>query len=215
MRALIEPARAGVHAATRVVLLPAAYTAPEDFVREGFVAALRARSLEIDLVLAALEFGDVTDRSVLGEVERELVAPARAAGAALWLGGISLGGYVALACAERLRGQLAGLCLFAPYLGSYIVTSEVERAGLGRWQPGTLGAEDDERRVWRFIQTLQTGTLPVHLGLGRDDRFGERHRLLAEALRPGDVDVVPGGHDWPTWRQLWENFLDARFHPRA
>jgi alpha-beta hydrolase superfamily lysophospholipase len=215
MRALFEPARPGEVAATRIALLPAAYTAPEDFVREGFVERLRARGLGIDLVLASLEFGHVTDRSVLDAVERELVAPARAAGAALWLGGISLGGYVALACAERLRGELAGLCLFAPYLGSYIVTSEVERAGLSGWQPGTLGEEDDERRIWRFIQSLRAGSLPVHLGLGRDDRFGERHRLLAEALRPEDVDVVPGGHDWPTWRQLWENFLDARFHTGA
>jgi enterochelin esterase-like enzyme len=25
------------------------------------------------------------------------------------------------------------------------------------------------------------------------------------------VDVVPGGHDWRTWKMLWENFLDATF----
>jgi enterochelin esterase-like enzyme len=215
MRARLESSRPGVQAGTRIVLLPAAYSAPEDFVREGFVTALRARSLDIDLVLAPLEFAHVSDRSVIEEVEREYIAPARAAGVALWLGGISLGGYVALACAERTRAALAGLCLFAPYLGSYIVTSEVERAGLERWEPGALGEDDDERRIWRFIQGLRAGGLPVHLGLGRDDRFLERHRLLASALSPEDVDLVPGGHDWPTWRQLWENFLDARFRPAA
>ena len=215
MRILSERAREGRDAPTRIVLLPAAYCAPEDFVREGFVAALRARSLDIDLLFASLDFSHVTDRSALHEVQHELIAPARAAGCALWLGGISLGGYVALACAARARGELAGLCLFAPYLGSYIVTSEVERAGLGRWHPGPLPEDDDERRVWQFIQTLRGGTLPVHLGLGRDDRFGVRHRLLADALKSEDVDSVPGGHDWPTWRQLWENFLDARFRPRV
>ena len=215
MPALLEPARPRGHAATRIVLLPPAHGSPEDFVREGFVAALRARTLEIDLVLAPLQFAHVSDRSVLEAVQREYLAPAQAAGVALWLGGISLGGYVALACAERARGSLAGLCLFAPYLGSYIVTSEVEGAGLARWDPGALAEEDDERRVWRFIQGLRGGALPVHLGLGRDDRFLERHRLLAAALDPKDVDLVPGGHDWPTWRQLWENFLDARFRPAA
>jgi enterochelin esterase-like enzyme len=215
MQALLESAHPGVEAATRICLLPAAYSAPEDFVRAGFVAAMRARSLDIDLVLAPLEFAHVSDRSVLEEVQRAYIEPARAAGVALWLGGISLGGYVALACAERARAALTGLCLFAPYLGSYIVTSEVERAGLGRWDPGALRAEDDERRIWRFIQGLRGGGLPVHLGLGRDDRFLERHRLLAAALPPEDVDLVPGGHDWPTWRQLWENFLDARFRPAA
>jgi enterochelin esterase-like enzyme len=37
---------------------------------------------------------------------------------------------------------------------------------------------------------------------------------MAAALRPDDVDVVPGGHDWPTWRRLWDRFLDARFAPK-
>ena len=56
MRILSERAREGRDAPTRIVLLPAAYCAPEDFVREGFVAALRARSLDIDLVFASLDF---------------------------------------------------------------------------------------------------------------------------------------------------------------
>jgi enterochelin esterase-like enzyme len=46
--------------------------------------------------------------------------------------------------------------------------------------------------------------------LGREDRFGARHRTLAGALAPESVDVVPGGHEWPVWRTLWERFLDAR-----
>ena len=71
--------------------------------------------------------------------------------------------------------------------------------------------EDDERDVWRFIQQGRAGGLTIHAGLGREDRFGARHRILAAALRPCDTDVIPGGHDWPTWHRLWENFLDARF----
>jgi enterochelin esterase-like enzyme len=91
----------------------------------------------------------------------------------------------------------------------------VERAhGVASWQPGELEEGDDERRVWRFIKTLRGGSLAVHLGLGREDRFAQRHRLLASALAAADVDVVPGGHDWPTWQRLWERFLDARFAPR-
>src|SRR5206468_3143418 len=101
----------------------------------------------------------------------------------------------------------------APYLGSHIVISEVERAGLAHWQPERLADDDDERRLWRFIQSRPAG-LPIHLGLGRDDRFARRHRVLAEALPSAEVDIIPGGHDWPTWHRLWENFLDARFaHP--
>ena len=215
MHVLRAAAADGTVAPVSIIMLTAAYAAAADFERAGFAAAVRARRLTLDLAFVAPELRYATDRAPLEQLRDVLIGPARAQGVAVWLGGISLGGYLALCYAAQHAEELAGLCLFAPYLGSYIVTSEVEGAGLARWSPGALGEEDDERRVWRFIQGLRGGALPVHLGLGRDDRFLERHRLLAAALDPKDVDLVPGGHDWPTWRQLWENFLDARFRPAA
>jgi pimeloyl-ACP methyl ester carboxylesterase len=212
MRAIFESARSGHTASRRMLLLPPAYSAPEDFVREGFVDAVRARGLDLDLVLVELRFESVTDRRVLARLRRFIDA-ARAAGAErVWLGGISLGAYIALACAERHPHGVDGLCLFAPYLGSHIVTHELERAGgVASWEPGELAEDDEERRIWRFIKTHAHGPLPIHLGLGREDRFGARHRLMAAALAAASVDLVPGGHEWPVWRRLWENFLDARF----
>ncbi len=137
---------------------------------------MRKRCLPIDLVFAQVEARHLTDESLTDQVW-ELVGPPAAA-TRVWLGGISLGGYLAL-CAARSNPQaLAGLCLLAPYLGSHIVTGEVARAGLERWQPAPLAADDDERRIWRFIQSRPAG-LPIHLGLGRDDRFAARHRVLA------------------------------------
>jgi pimeloyl-ACP methyl ester carboxylesterase len=149
---------------------------------------------------------------VLSRLRDEIVRPARAIGCrSLWLGGISLGGYVALAYAERHRQEIDGLCVFAPYLGSHIVIGEIERAqGVAAWQPGELAQDDDERRIWRFIQA-QAAAVPVHLGFGREDRFSHSHRLMASALPPESVDTVPGGHDWTAWLGLWENFLDRRF----
>jgi pimeloyl-ACP methyl ester carboxylesterase len=215
MTRLFEPARAGQLAPQRIILLPAAFAQPEDFRHEGFVTAVRERGLEIDLVFAGLELAHVSDRSMLGRLREEIILPARAQGCAVWLGGISLGAYLALCLAAQHGDELAGLCLFAPYLGSRIVTGEVERAGVRRWSPGEIAPEDDERRVWRYIQSLREGALPVHLGLGAQDRFAARHQLLAGALAPTDVDVVAGGHDWPTWRTLWGRFLERRFAPRA
>ena len=213
---LIEPAHAGRTAPLRVLLLPAAYAEPSDFIRHGFVRAIRDRSLEVDVVFAGFELQEVSDRSVFRRLREEILLPAYALGCAVWMGGISLGGYLALGYAERYPRELAGLCLFAPYLGSHLVISEIERAdGLESWRPEQFPEDDDERRVWRFIRTLRAGTLPVHLGLGREDRFGRRHSLMAAALAPESVDVVPGGHDWPTWRRLWDRFLDLRLAPQA
>ena len=55
-------------------------------------------------------------------------------------------------------------------------------------------------------------------GMFNHRSFGEQVRLSgvnsinwAAALTPDSVDVVPGGHEWPAWLRLWENFLDARF----
>jgi enterochelin esterase-like enzyme len=211
MQVICAPARAGAIAPLRVVMLPAAYSGPDDFVRAGFVAAVRERSLEVDLVFAAVELAEVTARTVVPRIRQQLIQPALADGCAVWLGGISLGGYLALCCAERHPRELAGLCVFAPYLGSHIVTGEIARAGgVDTWEPRELSDDDDEQRLWRFIKTLRTGPLPVHLGLGSEDRFAGRHRLMAAALSAQDVDAVSGGHDWPTWQRLWERFIDAR-----
>lgn len=212
MRALTEPARSGCIADVQVVLLPAAYTGPEDFIEAGFVNAVRQRGLNVDLVFAEVNLQHLTDRTILRRLRHELVLPARALGcASIWICGISLGGFIALAYAERYAGELNGLCLLAPYLGNHMVTGEIERAnGVAAWQPGELAPDDDERRVWRFIKNHRTQPLPLHLGFGHEDRFAGSHRMMAAALRPENVDVVPGGHDWPVWRQLWEHFLDLR-----
>ena len=214
MRTILQAAHIGRTAPIRVVMLPGAYSRPEDFVREGFVEAVRARALAVDLVFAAPELPQVVDRSVLDSLHEDIVRPAQRAGCAVWVGGVSLGGYIALSYAARHARELAGVCVLAPYLGSHIITGEIERAGgVHRWSPGELADDEDERHLWRFIRTHGAAPLSMHLGLGRDDRFAARQRLMAAALAPEAVDTVPGGHDWPTWRTLWERFLDARLTP--
>jgi pimeloyl-ACP methyl ester carboxylesterase len=212
MRTLFEPAQPGVTASTRILFLPAAYTGPEDFVQAGFVSAVRQRGLPLDLVFAELNLQHLTDRTILRRVRHELVLPARALGCrSIWLCGISLGGFIGLAFAERYTSEIDGLCLLAPYLGNHIITGEIERAkGVAEWQPGEPGPEDDERRVWRFIKS-QPSQVSVRLGYGRDDRFANSHRMMAAALQPEAVRVVPGGHEWPAWSRLWEDFLDSEF----
>src|SRR5581483_8361101 len=213
MRTLFEAAQPGEIARTRILFLPAAYTGPEDFVQAGFVSAVRSRGLPLDLVFAELTLQHLTDRTILRRVRHELVLPARALGCqSIWLCGISLGGFISLAFAERYTPEIDGLCLLAPYLGNHIVIGEIERAnGINAWQPGELAPDDDERRVWRFIQARSKHRMAIRLGYGSEDRFANRHRMMAAALQPADVLVVPGGHEWPVWSRLWEDFLDTQF----
>jgi pimeloyl-ACP methyl ester carboxylesterase len=216
IRTVVEAAQPGRTAPTRVLMLPPAFTGHSDFVQHGFVRAVRERSLQVDLVFAEFRLEQAIDQRLITGLLEDIALSVRAPGSALWIGGISLGGYLALGCAERDPREFAGLCLIAPYLGSHLITAEIARAqGLESWRAGEPPDEDHERRIWQFIRTLRTAPMAVHLGLGRDDRFAGRHALMAAALPAASVDIVAGGHDWPTWRRLWDQFLDARLAPKA
>jgi pimeloyl-ACP methyl ester carboxylesterase len=200
-------------AATRVLLLPGAYNQPQDFVQAGFVGAVRERNLPLDLVLVDVTLPHLTDRTLLARLHHEVVLPARAGGCqTIWIAGISLGGYIALIYADQYPGDVDGLCLLAPYLGNRIVTGEIERAcGVAAWNPGEIAPDDEERRLWRFIKDHRDHPVTLHLGFGSEDRFAPAQRLMALALSSQAVDSVPGGHDWPVWRELWDRFLDGHF----
>jgi pimeloyl-ACP methyl ester carboxylesterase len=197
-----------------MIWLPGAYQKPEDFLHAGFDAAVRARGLDLDLQFVGFELEHVGDRRMLDDLAGAIVIPARAAGCrSIWLAGVSLGGFFALDYAATRVERCDGLCLLAPYLGNRQLIAEIAAARLPAWEPGPLADDDEERRIWRYIRDRRRdgGKTPLYLGYGREDRFARGHALMAEALEPDWVDVAEGGHDWPTWRALWERFLTANF----
>jgi pimeloyl-ACP methyl ester carboxylesterase len=192
--------------------LPGAYNRPEDFVQAGFGAAVARRGLALDLEFIDLELRYLGDHGALEDLRNEVVLPLHQAGIAVWLGGISLGGMLALHFAASHPAELAGLCVLAPYLGNRMLIEEIAQAqGLEQWQPGELVESDAERQIWRYIQNRRTDAAPLYLGFGREDRFASALQLLAANLAPKSVDVIEGAHDWRTWAMLWENFLDSYF----
>jgi pimeloyl-ACP methyl ester carboxylesterase len=213
MRSVHDAVMPGTVAPTRIICLPGAYHAPEDFLTAGFATEVRRRGLGIDLEFVDVEMQHLGDRRGRAGLKREVVASARADGCrAVWFAGISLGGFIAMDYAAEHPADLDGVCLLAPYLGNRTLIAEIARApGLAAWAPGDLADTDEERRIWRFVQAQPAHSRLLYLGFGRDDRFAAAQRLLAAALPPESVDVIPGGHDWPTWKTLWENFLDSRF----
>jgi pimeloyl-ACP methyl ester carboxylesterase len=191
-----------------VVLLPGAYQQLTDFIHRGFDTALQQRRVALDLILAAPEPAHLTDRNWLPRLHDEVVHPARAAGEMVWLGGISLGAFMALRFAAQYPQLIDGLCLIAPYLGSRIVAAEIARCPPQSWQPGALADDDDERHIWRYLQGLRAPKPQVFLGFGTHDRFADTQRLLARTVPHASARQIAGGHDWPVWRELWDNFLD-------
>jgi len=195
-----------------MIWLPGAYQSALDFLHAGFAAAVHGRQAALDLQFVDMEFAYLGDRAALELLRSDVIQPARNAGVSIWLGGISLGGLTALDYAASHPSEIDGLCLLAPYLGNRILTSEIARApGLEAWQPGELAEVDEERRIWSYIKSRNADSQPLYLGFGRSDRFSAAHELLAATLPAESVDVIDGGHEWPTWFRLWENFLDSRF----
>src|SRR5208337_3295905 len=105
MQVLLEPAKTDQVAPQRIALLPGAFDGPQEFQRAGFAQAVRRRGLALDLVLVRPDPEHLADRSIMQRLRRDVVLPARAAGCqSVWLAGISLGGFLALAYAMEFPG---------------------------------------------------------------------------------------------------------------
>jgi len=199
----------------RVVLIPGAYQQPAQFLQAGFDQPLLERAQRVELILAMPQLAHLTDRSWLAALYDQIVAPARTQrDIPLWLGGVSLGAFMALRFAAQYPDSIDGLCLLAPYLGSRIIAAEIAaHTDISHWQAGALHEDDDERRIWQYVANLRNrGTATrVFIGSGSSDRFADTQQVLVRALGsvPSTTRMIEGGHDWPVWRQLWEQFLDV------
>lgn len=201
---------------TLLVFLPGASSTIDEFVREGFVQEVRQRRIAADIVMADAHMGYYNNRTVIARLEADVLVPARAAGyRAIWLVGISLGGFGALIHEEQRPGGVTGIVALAPYLGERELSREIAKAGgLAIWQApaGPLPEDQMETRLWRWLQAqakLPAGAASpaLYLAYGTGDRFADSHRLLAAALPPQRVFTTPGGHDWAPWRRLWQQVL--------
>jgi pimeloyl-ACP methyl ester carboxylesterase len=191
-----------------LVLLPGAYMTPEHFADNGFFADAAVRHLKLDIVAVDLGLDAVSSGDAIPAVVEQILKPARANYRQVWLGGISLGGLLSLSLNADHPGVVDGLCLIAPYPGSRLTTNAIHRAGgLDIWQPTEVDLTDPEFRVYHWLKVPPAG-FPVFVGYGTEDRFAEGMRAIAERVPPATRCALPGNHDWPVWRNLWEHFLN-------
>ena len=204
---------AAVGPAPTLVLLPAAASTADDFLREGFFDELNAHGVAATIVRSEVPV-DMYAADRIGALLREQVLRPLSAEASgpVWIVGITLGGMTALACAEAHRELIDGVFAIAPWPGFRPVWSDIPAAGgLAAWAARERGVQfDDERRVWRWLGEGPHVRPEIVIGYGRHDRFAEGQQLLSEALPPEHRLLVDGAHDWPTWRALWRLFLADR-----
>jgi pimeloyl-ACP methyl ester carboxylesterase len=217
---LSDNAVCGSRPQTLLVMLPGASSLPEEFLREGFVRALRERHLAVDVLLVDAHPGYYKDRTVLERLQADVIAPARAKGyRKIWLVGVSLGGLGALIQARAQPADADGLMLLAPYLGERRVTDAVQAdGGLKAWRGAAPDPvpDDLDLRLWQWLQAYATEPaqrLPLVLGYALGDRLAPANRLLADSLPADRVFTTAGGHDWPEWRLLWKQMLERADFP--
>ena len=206
-------------APTVLVFLPGANMQPAELLQQGFAAAVRQRRLAVDLALPDAHLGYVYDGSVLDHLRNDVVAPALAPAEGrrqVWLAGISLGGYVALAYAMRHPEQIAGVLTIAPYLGRKpLLKAIADAGGPAAWRRTAQprDANDIDHALWMWLSDPLRNGPPLWLGYGTEDRLVDGHRLLASLLPTSHVTTAPGDHDWPPWRALWAQWLDRGLLP--
>jgi pimeloyl-ACP methyl ester carboxylesterase len=191
-----------------LVLLPGAYMTAVHYEENGFFSAVEQRQLNIDLFAVELDLDAVASGHAAPAIVEQILLPARANYGKVWLGGISLGGLLALCLNADHPGVVDGLCLIAPYPGSRLTTNAIDRAGsLDSWQATAEQLSDPEFRAYRWLKAPPAG-FPVFVGYGSEDRFAPGMQSIAKRFPERARQTLPGGHDWPVWQVLWEHFLD-------
>ena len=199
---------------TLLVMLPGALMTPQHTLQAGLFEAVAQRDLALDLIVPDLHALEGCNRAALHTLEADILAPARVHYHQVWLGGISRGGQLALSCLAEQTAQVNGLCLIAPYAGSRLTTNAIRRGGgIDAWQASAEQLQDPDFRLWQWLKHPDIQG-PVFMGYGVQDRFADGMALLAERLPTASHCRLPGGHDWPVWRQLWGHFLDLGFFAR-
>ncbi len=196
-----------------VVFLPGRWSRVEEFEREKFFQIARKRWPDARLVAPDLHLGYYKNRSVARRLQDDVILPARRAGVKrVTLVGISMGGLGALIYDSEYPKQADEILLLSPYLGEEEAIKEIETAGsLEKWRPGPVADADFSRKLWLNLRKnwLQNGNRPrLLIGCGSEDRLADSSRLFArEFLKSGQQEWIPGTHDWPTWRPLFQSLI--------
>lgn len=199
-----------------VVVLPGRGDDVEGLRKSGIAQAVQAAWPDADVVLTGLGLGYYFAGLAEKRLHDEVIEPARRRGyTQIWLVGASLGGMGSVMYDRAYPDEITGMVLLAPYLGDAPIQSEIARAGgVANWRPpakpDAVTADNFQQELWRHVQTWSRrpeAARNVWLAYGKGDRFSTSMPLLEAALRPDQVLVREGGHDWDVWSPVTREVL--------
>ncbi len=195
-----------------IVCLPGRWDRALQYETEQLVQAVRDAGIWADMVAVEAHYGYYAKRTVVTRLREDVIAPALAQGyTQIWLVGVSMGGLGALLYVRDYPNDITGVVALAPFLGDTDVINEIRAAGgVQQWQPTAITPGDYQRQLWQWLKmhlARPEAGAGLYLGYGQQDRLAPAHQLLATSLPATRVFTNLGGHDWQTWRQLWQAFL--------
>lgn len=211
------------------VFLPGNGDSPDAFDENGLVQAVTARGSAIDMITVDAHLGYYMEGTIFKRLKEDIIEPAKARGyKRIWLIGNSLGGFGSISYARQYPGDITGVVLLGPFLGDKKICQEIKDAGgLQSWEPGDIpdnSKEGWEKQLWKWMKDArqqqnfwhwvknceEENSCPsrIYLGYGKNDRFSYGQKLLAEGLPQENVFAIDGGHNWSTWKKLWNIILE-------
>jgi hypothetical protein len=200
----------GPQPATRlVIVLPGLGEDMADLERSGMAAAIHRGMPDADVTYALASLRYYFDGGMPRRVHEQVVVPAQAHGyREIWLAGASMGGGGVTMYEREYPGEMTGLLLLAPFMGSNRLLEEIRDAGgLARWQAGPPPKEvtgfNIAREQWRLIQSWSGESRRnrhVWLVCGTKDDLLPASELIAQQLPADHFLKSEGGiHDWTAW----------------
>ncbi len=204
------------------VFLPGRGDSMTVFQKEGIIESIRKSGLPADMVAVNMHLGYYLGGLFFPRMKEDVIDPAKAAGyKQIWIVGDSLGGFGSLSYAREYPNDVTGAVLLGPFPGEVWLINEIKRSGgIHKWDPEKIDFNTEEGQVKLNLMWLKehgrgqrdvqkAHPVPViYLGYGREDRFTYGQDILASLLPSDRVLVIEGGHDWSTWKKIWNTFLE-------